>query len=55
VASDGDGIRDLMSSWRRASRDGDVGALLQMVEDDVVFLTPGNPPIGRKEFEAGFR
>lgn len=44
-----------MSSWRRASRDGDVGALLQMVEDDVVFLTPGNPPIGRKEFEAGFR
>lgn len=55
MASDGDGIHDLMSSWRRASRDGDVGALLQMVEDDVVFLTPGNPPIGRKEFEAGFR
>lgn len=55
MASDDAGIRALMAEWRRASHAGDVEALLAMLEDDVVFLTPGNPPMGKKEFEAGFR
>jgi len=55
MASDDAGIRALMAEWRRASHAGDVEALLAMLDEDVVFLTPGNPPMGRKEFEAGFR
>src|SRR5207237_10597307 len=55
VASDEQAIRDLMKSWRERAAQGDVQALLGMLADDVVFLTPGNAPFGRKEFEAGFR
>jgi uncharacterized protein (TIGR02246 family) len=55
VASDEAGIRELLAAWKRATSEGDVAALLDMLTDDVVFLTPGNPPFGRKEFEAGFR
>ena len=53
--SDESQIRELLAAWRRATREGNVEALLGMLTDDVVFLTPGNPPFGRKEFEAGFR
>ena len=55
MASDEAGIRELLAAWKRATSEADVPALLDMLTDDVVFLTPGNPPFGRKEFEAGFR
>ena len=55
MGSDEQAIRDLMKSWRESAAKGDVQALLGMLADDVVFLTPGNAPFGRKEFEAGFR
>jgi uncharacterized protein (TIGR02246 family) len=48
-------ILDLMARWRDRSVAGDVDALLDMLADDVVFLTHGNAPFGKKEFEAGFR
>lgn len=55
MASDEAAIRELLSGWRTATGEADVETLLRMLEDDVVFLTPGNPPMGRREFEAGFR
>ncbi len=55
MGSDEQAIRDLMKSWRERAAQGDVQALLGMLADDVVFLTPGHAPFGRKEFEAGFR
>jgi uncharacterized protein (TIGR02246 family) len=55
VASDEQAIRDVMARWREHAAKGDVETLLSMLTDDVVFLTPGNAPFGRKEFEAGFR
>ncbi|HUQ27164.1 MAG TPA: SgcJ/EcaC family oxidoreductase [Usitatibacter sp.] len=47
-------IRELLATWKRATREGNVQALLDMLTDDVVFLTPGNAPFGKKQFEAGF-
>jgi uncharacterized protein (TIGR02246 family) len=53
--SDEQAIRDLVNTWMRASASGDLTKILGLMADDVVFLTPGRPPFGRKEFEAGFR
>ena len=47
-------IRDLQQSWLSATAAGDLPRLLQMMTDDVVFLTPGRPPFGREEFAAAF-
>jgi uncharacterized protein (TIGR02246 family) len=55
MAGDQAAIRDLMSAWGRASGEGKVRELLEMLADDVVFLTPGNAPMGKEQFEAGFR
>jgi uncharacterized protein (TIGR02246 family) len=48
-------IGDLMARWRDCAAKGDVQALVGMLTDDVVFLTPGNAPFGRDQFAAGFR
>ena len=44
-------IRNLITTWHKASEKGDVDRVLALMSDDVIFLTPGNPPIrGRDEF-----
>ena len=48
-------IRHVMDEWRRLTAQGDLDGLLALTTYDVVFLTPGNPPIRRKEFAEGFR
>jgi uncharacterized protein (TIGR02246 family) len=49
-------IRQLVTTWHQATAAGDVPAILQLMEEDVVFLTPGNPPMrGRGAFEKGLR
>ncbi len=48
-------ILQAMDEWRRLTADGDVDGLLALVADDVVFLTPGNPPISKQDFANGFR
>jgi uncharacterized protein (TIGR02246 family) len=48
-------IEQVMAEWRRLTAAGDVDGLLALMTDDVVFLTPGNPPIGKEEFVKGFR
>jgi uncharacterized protein (TIGR02246 family) len=44
-----------MDEWRRLTAAGDIDGLLSLSADDVVFLTPGNPPITKTDFAAGFR
>jgi uncharacterized protein (TIGR02246 family) len=45
-------IRDLIAGWHRATGAGDVKAVLRLMTEDVVFLTPGRPPMqGRGDFE----
>ena len=45
-------IRDHVGSWIAASEAGDLPALLALMTDDVIFMTPGRPPFGRAEFAA---
>ncbi len=45
-------IRELIDSWIAASKARDLPALLDMMTDDVVFITPGRAPFGKAEFAA---
>src|SRR5918996_5068089 len=55
MGSDEQAIRDLLDSWWKATTDGDVDGLLAMMADDVLYLTPGQEPFGRREFEQAAR
>jgi ketosteroid isomerase-like protein len=33
-----------------ASKAGDLAAVLDLMTDDVIFMTPGRPPFGKREF-----
>ena len=48
-------IRQLVSDWMDATRAGDVDKVLDLMSDDVVFLVPGKPPMGKDQFAAGAR
>ena len=49
-------IRDLISNWQELSAKGDLSQILNLMDEDVVFLIPGRPPMrGRDEFAASFR
>jgi uncharacterized protein (TIGR02246 family) len=43
-------IRELADSWIAASNTGNVSALMDLMTDDVVFMTPGRAPFGKAEF-----
>jgi uncharacterized protein (TIGR02246 family) len=47
-------IRELHSTWIDAVNAGDLGRLLTMMADGVVFLNPGRAPLGRDGFSAVF-
>jgi uncharacterized protein (TIGR02246 family) len=51
--SDEQQIRKLIDDWATASREGDLDTVMNLMTEDVVFLTPGNPPMHRKDFAAG--
>src|SRR4051794_14046040 len=43
-------IRELVEAWMAASKNGDLSAVLALMTEDIVFMTPGQPPFGKKEF-----
>ncbi len=45
----------MMDDWRRLTAEGNLDGLLSLLSDDVIFLTPGNPPITKQDFAAGYR
>jgi uncharacterized protein (TIGR02246 family) len=45
-------IRAAVQTWMQASADGDLPRVLALIDDDVVFLAPGRPPMRKTEFEA---
>jgi len=47
-------IREVHAAWINAVNAGDLARLLTLMSDDVVFLSPGQPPFGRDEFSANF-
>ena len=55
VISDEQQIRGVIDSWLAASRRSDLTAILHLMTEDVIFLTPGNVPMRREDFIAGFK
>jgi len=56
ISSDEQQIRDLIATWLRASKAGDLPTVLNLMAEDVVFLMPGCPPMrGREAFAAASR
>lgn len=45
-------IRELIETWMQESRNGNTAAVLALMTEDVVFLTPGREPFGKAEFAA---
>ena len=43
-------IREVVAKWLRAGKEGDTQTVLDLMADDVVFLTPGKKPFGKEEF-----
>jgi uncharacterized protein (TIGR02246 family) len=49
-------IRTLIATWHNATAAGDLPTILSLMDDDVVFLTAGRPPMrGREAFAASFQ
>jgi uncharacterized protein (TIGR02246 family) len=48
-------IRELVDAWGRASCSGDLAAQMNMMTEDVVFLTAGGMPTRRDEFAERYR
>jgi uncharacterized protein (TIGR02246 family) len=46
-------IRSLVATWMQATAAGDLPRVLELMDDDVVFLGAGRPPMrGKNDFEA---
>jgi ketosteroid isomerase-like protein len=46
-------IRSLVEAWMRATAAGDLPRVLELMDDDVVFLVAGRPPMrGKGDFAA---
>lgn len=55
MQDDEQAIRALIASWIEACADGDADRLRLLMADDVIFLTPCQPPLrGRGAFMAAF-
>lgn len=50
MSSDERAIRQFLTTWFEATANDDFDTLLANVADDIVFLTPYKPPMGKKEF-----
>ena len=47
-------IHDVHARWIDAVNAGDLAHLLTLMADDVVFLNPGQAPVGRDGFSLAF-
>jgi uncharacterized protein (TIGR02246 family) len=52
MTNDERAIRDVIATWMAASKAGDTKTVLDLMTDDVVFMTPGREPFGKQEFAA---
>ena len=50
MQNDEQAIRDMVHNWLAASRRGDTETLLNLLADDVLFITPGREPFGKEAF-----
>lgn len=55
MQNDEQAIRDLVYTWQNAAAVGDMERLQRLMSDDVVFMTPGQPPMrGKQTFMEAF-
>lgn len=54
AASDDDerAIREMAAKWVDASKAGDLQAVLNLMDDEILFMVPGREPFGKAEFAA---
>jgi uncharacterized protein (TIGR02246 family) len=50
MSEDEQAIRELVDSWMDASRRGHTAAVLDLMTDDVLFMTPSREPFGKEAF-----
>jgi uncharacterized protein (TIGR02246 family) len=50
MTSDEQQIRDVVARWMQATKAGDLGTVLSLMTEDVLFLVPGRPPMRKAEF-----
>ena len=50
MSEDERAIRELVDSWMDASRRGDTATVLDLMTDDVLFMTPSRAPFGKDAF-----
>lgn len=43
-------VRETMDRWMKASSQGDLPTVLELMADDVVFLVAGREPFGKQQF-----
>lgn len=53
MQNDEEAIRKVVETWLDASAKGDLATVLSLMDDDVIFMVPGQMPFGKKEFIAG--
>ncbi len=51
-SDDKQAIREMVDTWLEASKRGDLPTLLDLLADDVLFITPGQEPFGKEAFAA---
>ena len=51
MSEDERAIRDLIATWMRASKAGDLNTVLGLMSDDITFMVPGRS-FGKAEFRA---
>ena len=49
VEDDEQAIRELVDTWIEASKKQDLATLLGLLDDDVLFISPGKEPLGKEE------
>jgi uncharacterized protein (TIGR02246 family) len=53
---DDEKVREVVTTWMRATAKGDLETVLRLIAEDAVFLLPDQPPMrGREAFAAAFR
>ena len=52
MSDDETAIRELVDTWMKASKAGDLTTVLDLMTDDVLFMTPAREPFGKDEFRA---
>jgi len=53
ATNDEQAIREMVDTWLEASKRHDLTTLLGLLDDDVLFIVPGQEPFGKEEFAAG--